>query len=228
MVRPLIAVKSCQRDSENGFNRAVRETWGQDVKAADFRFFLGHEPAYSRWDEVYLGCPDDYNGLPYKTKAICEWAWGRDYTHVYLCDSDTFVMPERLLNSGFENYDYVGHFNGPRGIPNVVYGKCYSWASGGSGYWLSRKAMQIVKDADPAKVSACPLTNVPCEDVFVGQVLGPLIATNDIIVSHDPRYGEGYDACNYKTEITSHYRSQSAEREFDPEWMRRHYIANCL
>ena len=141
MIRPLIAVKSCWRESGNGFNRAVRDTWGKDVKGADVGFFLGRFGLAGREAEIVLDCPDDYNGLPYKTKAICKWVWNHDYTHLFACDTDTFVMPERLLNSGFENYDYVGHFNGPRGIPNVVYGKCYSWASGGSGYWLSRKAM---------------------------------------------------------------------------------------
>ena len=227
MIRPLIAVKSCQRDAANGFNTAVRETWAKDAKDADVRFFIGRAYRLFHWDdEVILSCPDDYNGLPYKTKAICQWAWNHDYTHLFACDTDTFLMPERLLNSGFENYDYVGHFNGSRGIPNVVYGKCYSWASGGSGYWLSRKAMKIVKDADPAKLSACPLTAIPCEDLWVGQVLGPLIATNDIIVSHDPRYASGYDEQNYKTEISSHHCSQAANRAFDPEWLRKHYEAN--
>jgi len=228
MLKVLIGLKSCWRDTENGFNQAVRDTWAQDVKGADVRFFVGSLPVSPKWDEVGLECPDDYNGLPWKTKAICQWAWDQDYTHVFLCDSDTFLMPARLLDSGFENFDYVGHFNGARGIPNAIYGSLYSWASGGSGYWLSRQAMKIVADSDPIPLSICPISKIPCEDLLIRPLMGPLIANNTIIVSHDPRYASGYDEQNYKTEISSHYCSTAANRKFDPEWMRRHYIANCL
>lgn len=210
-MKPLIAIKSCGRDAANGFNQAIRDTWKKDARC-DSYFFLGRTGSPQHADEVVLDCPDDYRGLPYKTKAICEWAWNKDYTHVFLCDTDTFVSPEKLLDSGFENYDYVGHFNSPRGIPNAVYGKCYSWASGGSGYWLSREAMKLVADSD--QDSTCPVSGVPCEDLLVGQVLGPLIAQNAIIVSHDPRYSG---------EIARHYLSQSAERSFDPAWMYQQY-----
>lgn len=232
MVRPLIAIKSCWRDAENGFNQAVRDTWARDVSGADVIFFLGDSRATDTWqlanDQISLECPDDYNGLPYKTKAICQWAWDRDYTHAFFCDTDTYVVPDRLLDSGFEQYDYVGHFNGARGIPNAIYGSLYSWASGGSGYWLSQQAMKIVADSDPIPLSICPISKIPCEDLWSGQLMGPLIANNTIIVSHDPRYASGYDEQNYKTEISSHYCSTAANRQFDPEWQRRHYIANCL
>ena len=172
--------------------KQFRDTWARDVSGADVIFFLGDSRATDTWqlanDQISLECPDDYNGLPYKTKAICKWAWDRDYTHIFLCDSDTFLMPARLLDSGFENFDYVGHFNGARGIPNAIYGSLYSWASGGSGYWLSRRAMEIVADSDPIPLSICPISKIPCEDLSSGQLMGPLITSNAIIVSHDPRY----------------------------------------
>ena len=223
-LRILIAVKSCARDAENGFNQTIRETWGKDVRGADLRFFLGQGAVARKEDEVLLDCPDDYRSLPYKTKAICKWAWYASYDFVFLCDSDTFVMPERLLASGFWNYDYVGHFNGPGAEPNAVYGQLHAWAAGGSGYWLSREAMGMVMLGNPQK-SICPVSEVPCEDIMVGQVLGPLIATNTIIVSHDPRYALSFRE-DYKVEISAHYGSESAERVFDPSWMKKHYEVN--
>jgi hypothetical protein len=175
----LVAIKSSRKDLEAGHHQAIRETWGKDFPfGADVRFFLAQTNINQTKDEVQLFIPDDgYDGLPFKTRAICHWMVGKTYTHVFLCDNDTFLIPSKLLKSGFEQYDYCGYINetqkgnietGER-FPytderNNFYPEAYPWASGGYGYFLSRNAAREV-------ASAMPMTWA--EDMFVGQVLGP-------------------------------------------------------
>jgi hypothetical protein len=222
----LIAILSCVRDTGNGFNQAVRETWLKDLNGADYCFFLGRGAKIrpdDYPDEFILDCPDDYLGLPYKTKALLKAA--SDYEYIFKVDTDTYVVPDRLLQSDFYNYDYVGHFNGAIGVPNVIYGKCYSWASGGSGYWLSKKAAEIVANAEVLPSSICPISKIPCEDLWIGQVLGPSIEKGIITAHHDSRYAAGFRD-DHRTEITSHFCSEGANRKFETFWMFEHHRVN--
>jgi hypothetical protein len=223
--RALIAIKSCARDTENGFNDAVRNTWLRDLKGANYVFVLGRGAKHTKPDELILDCPDDYLGLPWKTKALIEWSIQHEFDFTCLVDTDTFVRPGRLLASGFEQYDYVGWFNGTPGQPKEVYRCLWAWASGGSGYWVSRKAAREIVRADMATKSMCPELRIPCEDLGVGQVLGPLIMEGVISAKHDPRYFRGYSP-DFKADITAHYCSAGENRPFDPSWMYAHYAAN--
>lgn len=96
---------------------------------------LEYEYAQSKYDEVMLPVPDDYCHLVYKVRAMYRWAIMFSFTHVYKCDTDTYVDLERLMTSGFERYEFTG---GPAGRSSVA---------GGSGYWLSRKAAEILAQA---------------------------------------------------------------------------------
>ena len=72
--------------------------------------------------------------------------------------------------------------------------EAFAWMSGGHGYFVSRKAAEYVVNSTP---------NIWAEDVFVGQVLGPLhkeglIKIQNIepnITLHFPqgKYKSGYD-----------------------------------
>lgn len=180
----LIAVKSCIRDLLAGHHDAIRETWGKDFEGlADVRFFTGSGGPFTLKDETRLDVNDDYDSLPFKARAICDWMLGTvwtmniPYTHVFLCDNDTFVKPSLLMASGFEKYDYSGLFNigeprSGRTFPyidekNNVIDKCYPWASGGYGYFLSQKAATEVAMSYPLSWA---------EDLSVGMILGPLVA----------------------------------------------------
>lgn len=207
----LIAVKSCQHDLERGDHEVIRQTWGKDAEALgiDVRFFIGrplvgasekpHLP-----DEIRVNCDDDYHSLPYKTREICRWA--TVYDHIFLCDTDTCVWPKKLLSCGFESYDYVGqitkpfgqtfYYNAPNrdGVPEI-HNSCYGWASGGIGYFLSRKAvLKMINE----------IASSWAEDLWVGQVLGPLIAKGEMrglnllggtcsIHFPSPKYSQNYD-----------------------------------
>lgn len=177
-------MKSCQRD--RAFHQAIRETWGRALPSwATLRFFMGGDTTTAKPDEVELGmfCPDDYRGLPYKTRAILSWfSLPEGASHIYLCDNDTF-LGSGFFNLNFEPYDYAGRFNyWPSGAKmgttfryndgqGNVHDPCHAWASGGFGYFLSRKAAQIVAENEPTSWA---------EDLWVGQVLGPKIQSGEI------------------------------------------------
>ena len=129
---------------------------------------------------------DDYHALPHKTPAIAQTALGDGYDTIFLCDTDTFLVPRLLLKTGFERYDYFGATRKELGVTfrytapdrnrrQWFLPKCYPWASGGIGYFLSRKAMDIVAHRDP---------DIWAEDLWVGQVMGPLYVEGKITMAH--------------------------------------------
>jgi hypothetical protein len=170
-MKVLIAIKGCEAHRDRW--KAQLDTWADTL---DFRadYFTGK----------FLGVSDDYEHLPHKTQAICQWAvapqsaipnWSnQDYDFSFFCDTDTYVHVSRLLSSGFEQHDYIGHQLEAGGIP---------YASGGAGYWLSRRAMKIIEDlAIPDMFKA--------EDFMVGS----LLYASGIKLHHDPRYTLALDS----------------------------------
>ena len=129
----LIAVKSCAAHWDRC--AAIRDTWW----TPDVHFFTGDE----------LGVPDSYDALPLKTREICRWAIKHGHSDVFFCDTDTYVCVPRLRT---HLCPYIGY---------RLHEKDY--ASGGAGYWLDDKALQIVAQADAARFKL--------EDEFVGTVL---------------------------------------------------------
>jgi hypothetical protein len=74
-----------------------------------------------------------------RMKHICQYALDNNYTHLFRVDSDAYVWVNRLLHSGFERHDYMGYcFDySPRWAHKRT-------AHGGSGFTLSRKAMEVI------------------------------------------------------------------------------------
>lgn len=217
--RVLIAIKSCKRDQYNGYNDNVRNTWLRDLKGANYCFVLGNGATRLHPDELILNCGDRYEDLPWKTKAICQYVVEQKYDFVLLLDTDTFLIPNKFLSSGFDQFDYYGYFNGEIGKPKEVYWCLYSWASGGSGYTLSYRAAQFIAEAGPTNLSMCPETRIPSEDLFAGQVLGPKIQSGELTAAHDSRFYRTYDGTYRPVEIATHYCSQGMNRAFDLKWM---------
>lgn len=142
-VKLLIAINSCHLYERCGANDVPRVTWLPDAAASgfDYRFFLGvwspkldlPHPGTAKSDAVILDAPDDYHSLCYKTHESLKWAVQNDYDFIFRCYPDTYVRPERLRASGFEQFDYSGNFEGGS-----------MTAAGGPGYWLSRKAALVM------------------------------------------------------------------------------------
>lgn len=170
--RVLIAIMSWVIACRNGVNQVQRDTFLRDVAKypnLDYKIFLGDgtptgEDEYDnnksiegatdyvrennalnkpvpfdyvpKEDEVVLHVPDDFIHASYKAKAMWQWALDRDYDYVFQCMSDTYVDIEQLMNCGFEEHDFIGRTYDTNRCP-----------LGGSGYWLSKKCLQIMTAA---------------------------------------------------------------------------------
>jgi hypothetical protein len=150
------------------YQDAERKTWIKDVKDADVIFFPGHSinpvdinglrksyPSDIASDEIYLDVPDDWDHQSHKTWDMFRWAVDNNYDFFFKADTDTFLIPDRLLNSDFEKYDYSG-------LNNSNF-----YCSGGPGYWVSRRAMEEIlkiNREDFAKIHQA-------EDIAVGVAL---------------------------------------------------------
>jgi hypothetical protein len=218
---------------DRGCHDVIRSTWGQDLRGkALVRFFVGHtggdyfmahpkaDAKSFKSDEVVVDAADDYNSLPHKTRAICQWATTKNLDHIFLCDNDTYVNVAKLLSFGYQRYDYVGKISEPlgetfpyktvdrSGIEEYI-PRCYPWASGGFGYFLSRKAVFEIADTYPKGWA---------EDLWVGQVLGPEIARGNLCglslpagsySHHHPQHGEIYKIEQLKEWMEKMHKEQS-------------------
>jgi hypothetical protein len=224
MSRPFIAIVSCARDTLNGFNDAIRKTWLKDI-SSDYAFILGRDATPTQSDEVVVDSKDDYLSLPEKTHALLIWALNKGYDYIFKCDTDTYVKAKEILSSDYAQNDYIGYFNGPIGDPMAIYNRVYAWASGGSGYWLSKRAADYVAANPPDSRAICPVLRYPCEDLWVGQLMGEKIASGEFTGLHDERYWRGYRS-NFKVEFTAHYCSEGMHRKFNTSWMYTHHEVN--
>ena len=134
-------------------------------------------PIKPQADEIILPVPDDYTHVVVKVQGIFRWAYAQGYDFVFKCETDTYVNIERLMASGFENHDFIG---GPNG-KNVA---------GGSGWWVSRRAMSLITDTR--------ITEVGDDSWF------PTIARSKALeVFHDVRYRDESVTSNNNI-ITTH------------------------
>ena len=101
-------------DKDWGYHDLFGGTWGKEARALgiDVKFFMGKSFNPYQSDEMHLNCPDDYDGLPFKTREICKWVSGKMVDFVFLCDTDTYLIPRLMLQTGFEKYDYAGKIDG--------------------------------------------------------------------------------------------------------------------
>lgn len=164
-MKTLVAIMSFQGDAENGNHDKIRQTWGKDVApaGADLLFFLGRrDKNYKpKSDEIPVPWQEDGTRTcvhPYWTAAegccveywqvlyreMLKWSLDNGYDYIFLAENDTFLIPRKLMKTGFENYDFSGwlmytHAN----KPNQYY------PEPGAGYFLSRRAAKAVVNTTP-------------------------------------------------------------------------------
>jgi hypothetical protein len=196
----LVSIGSCWRDVNNGANESMRLAWLNDLNAlgTDHRFFLGSTKNFIRQlDAEHLDTEDDYAHLSLKTKFACQYAIERGYTHLFQCFTDTYVRPERLLTSGSWLHPYTGYHGGHLNVVN--------YASGGAGYWLDRRCMELIVNADGYDWA---------EDRWVGNIL----AKAGIHCVFDGRYRpKRYDITPNNDIISTHL--SLGEGKYDSAWM---------
>jgi hypothetical protein len=110
---------------------------------------------------------------------------------------DTWINVPRLLMSGFSFYDYTGY-------------RCdEGHGSGGMGYWLSEKAINVLLAQETHRGVS--------EDLWVGTVLGRA----GISLHEDRRYSSPANPNRPDDEITLHL-SRGTDN-YDPQWMRDYH-----
>lgn len=115
-----------------------RRTWLVHAprQGLDYVFLVGGASQFRReGDVLYLPCPDDYASLPQKTRCFCQWALSHaDFDYLFKCDDDTYVDLARLASYPARRaFHYAG-------------GQYAGYASGGGGYFLSRRAAAVVAE----------------------------------------------------------------------------------
>jgi hypothetical protein len=214
-VKALIAISTCERDANNGFNEAIRKTWINDLHAVeglDYRLFYGRCQKRLLPDEVWLDIPDDYFGLPYKTRESLRWALDHGYDYIFRAFTDTCIHPLRLKTCGFPQHDYFGCFPGGVGDGPNEQG-WYGYASGGPGYWLSRRAAIAVIQSEPDRTIR---DDYWAEDLWVGDVVGRAGFKGQ----HDERFF--FKWCGFPVGAVSVHLSQGTD-VYRPEWMHQCY-----
>ena len=184
-MRPIILVTSCHSYRNIGYEDAIRSTWVRKC-TIDYRFVLGGDADNPARDEWFFDVPDDYAHVTLKTIAGHARAVEEGYDFVFQCFLDTYVNVPRILASDFHRWDYVGFFKGHDGEPSRepdVYGR-YAYACGGSGYWLSRDASEVVART-PIELDDMELA-LWAEDLWVGTAIGRA----GIFGHNEPRYRE--------------------------------------
>jgi len=155
-----------------GYHDAIRGTWVKECPI-EYKFVLGsnvlgsnviggHRPLCLSSDTIIMDVPDDKDHLSHKILAAVKWAKKEKYGHILVVWNDTYVSHKRIMESGYEKWDYSGHFRGEecKQGEKVNLG-CY--ASGGSGYWLSPYASDFVVQEDKPDHWA--------DDLWVGRVM---------------------------------------------------------
>jgi hypothetical protein len=166
----LVAIKSCHKYVDR--RKAQAETWLPHL-ATDYFFILG-KPRLVDADSLSCNVSDAFADIAPKIKYACLYALDNKVDFMFVCDDDTYVRPERLLSSGFEKHDYVGHMR----TDGLDYNKGIPYAQG-SAYWLSARAMEIVAQS--------PIMGPGIiDDGAVGQAL-----IDKVPFTHDWRYKPG-------------------------------------
>lgn len=177
-MRLLVAVSTCWDFEKNGSNQVIRDCWLRDCAAVgiDYRLFVGFGQGAEddflfgkmHHDTIFLPqIEDGYGHLSYKTQASLRWAHAVGYDFVFRCFPDTYCRPERLIKCGFEAHDYYGDFRGEHCTPD-------NYPSGGPGYWMSRKAYELLLNA-PIEGAGAQGKHTRvwsyAEDLWAGQIL---------------------------------------------------------
>ncbi len=210
-MRTLIAVSSCDRDAQNGFNAAMRQTWIREmpqVEGFDYKIFYGKGERALLTDEVRLDVPDDYHGLPFKTRESLKWALDQGYDFVFRAFTDTCISPHRLRTSGFARHHYFGCFPGGYSPEPDAKGH-YAYASGGPGYFTDRKASEAIVAAEPDRKIYDAYW---AEDLWVGDVLGKagISGHNDV--------GFWFKWAGMATAAITVHLSRGTDN-YNPQWM---------
>lgn len=167
-----LAIQSCAayRDRRDG----MRTTWLRDKPDhVDACFFVGGGTDCD--DATCLPCGDAYADCAAKQFEMIRHC--RDYDYVFFCDDDTYVVVGRLMESGFQQHQYMG-------CPCRVDEGNFVMAHGGAGFWMSRAAMAAALEIGPGHPRVVPTT-------FSDRLVGNLMTVAGVPLWGDYRFNLG-------------------------------------
>ncbi len=230
-MKVLIAVFSCSKDIEKGFNQTIRDTWGQDLPPnVDLRFLIGtakpgpvseEDPA---WQVDYKNYCRNKPWMATPPPALSRSLLPDELA---LDVPDGYMYLTHKARAAFQwaveqDYDYVFRCDTDTfiDIPRLLASgfekfdytgrklggpKEHGYAYGGPGHFLSNKALRILMDA--------PITIV-ADDVWVGDVM----RQHDIPLNDDLRYCNHWRQTPKDQIITVHLSSKSGSYENKLMW----------
>lgn len=188
----IVTIISCQKYiDERG--PAIIDGWVQKLQALGipYVFIIGGEETKLCDDVLQLDCPDDYEHLPEKVLATIRWVQeNTNFGFMLKIDDDCFLnVDEFFLEHSYRNHDYYG-----RSIYRQIGGMDRMWhmqkstshrarkeldkspepslyADGGSGYTLSRTAMNKILDQVETSFGAMLKNSSYMEDKLIGDLL---------------------------------------------------------
>jgi hypothetical protein len=193
----VVCIISCLKNKEK--MGAIRNTWVKNLSSLgiDHYFVLGDEQISAvqiKNDILYVPVKEVYENLPKKVTALYEYIIDKTkYNYVFKIDDDCFVNTIEFEKIPFWNHDYLGHevcTDAKDFIPDWHFGKCHdpeinktpydskyigSWCGGGFGYFLSQKAMKILK-ANKNKLN---------KELYEDKAVGDVLRNNGILLSED-------------------------------------------
>lgn len=192
----LVVVLSCRPYLDSRIP-TLRSEWLADLAAHGIPHVVvvgGASPAEAGTrvgDVVFLDAPDDYEGLPQKTLAMIRWVHDHTrFARLMKIDDDCFVDADTLFG-GLQHlkFDYLGRPLGrARGQMDRAWHKAKAasargrleldkspepstYADGGSGYILSRRAMAAALDAAASPEGRRLIQVSFMEDKMLGDLL---------------------------------------------------------
>jgi hypothetical protein len=139
-MNPLLIIHTWQPDHDNGANDACRGTylytWGTFLT---YRFVFDRSRKFEnlRPDEISVDAESGIYNTSFKTRLAIQWAYEHGFTHVVYVPTDCYIIVPRLLRSmarhTVQGHDYWGFH---------TYDEYH--IGGGSGYTITRKAMEAV------------------------------------------------------------------------------------
>lgn len=236
--RIVFMIVSCEINRHK--QEAIRQTWLKELETANIEYvFIEGSPSIENFvllgDRLFVACKDTYEYLSHKIhKSIRAIRDIYDPEYIFKIDDDCVCNVQKLLELDLKKYDYIGS-NIIRGsnatydwhkkslsnkqLQNVLYKakKDVRWFDGQGGYFLGRKAIDIIANMDLLIFAHM------FEDYAVGRALHGKVTMPEFVSCHftSIRDGDIHWEEDYRNTVVSDVHSlermQAVDELFDQE-----------
>jgi hypothetical protein len=149
----LLGIITAHHPSRWWYRVGARQTF-LSSSALDHVYVFGRAPlpnwvAQPEPDELWVDCDDRKEWMYHKVQALCKYALDAGYSYLFRVCDDTQLFPDRIAKAGLESFDYAGQMPckfSLGGTFKTWFRGGFDFMHGGTGIWLSRKAMQMIVD----------------------------------------------------------------------------------